>query len=270
MAALAYGMAGVDGSTNRMNEFGAALTDAVGVPLEQGPVPLYYQLEHRLRARINADEFQPGSVLPTEDQICCEYDVSRITVRRALDALQQQGLIERRRGVGSFVTEKPRGINSKLTGSLNEFLSMAGSMTTRCLSIGEAEPTTIVRKQLQLEDSESAVLLRTVGILSEGPVAYLEIWFPTDIGSRLDIESLSGNLPVVRLVELAANIRITRAEQTIEPDRAGSEAAVHLAIGAEEPILHVRRTYYAGDRPIEHVNVRYHPERYRYAIEFKG
>jgi GntR family transcriptional regulator len=242
----------------------------MNAPLEQGPVPLYYQLEQHLRARIVGDEFTPGVPLPTEDQICDDYKVSRITVRRALDGLQRQGLIERRRGVGSFVAEKPRGINSHLTGSLNQFLAQAGSLSTRCIFLGEGIPCANVRAQLGLEQGDHATLLKTIGSLDEGPVAYLEIWFPLSIGTQLKAEDLDGHLPVVRLVEQVANVRITRAEQTIEPDMAGEDAARHLQIDANTPILHVQRVYFAGDRPIEMANARYHPDRYRYAIEFKG
>lgn len=240
------------------------------LPLEQGPVPLYYQLEQRLRARLGANEFEPGALFPTEDQICCEYKVSRITVRRALDSLQRLGLIERRRGVGSFVADKPRGINSNLTGSLSEFLAMAGSLSTQTVGLAQAEPPREVRDKLQLTEREDAMLLRTVGSLEEGPVAYLEIWFPLDIGRHLQTNDLNGHVPVVRLVEQAANVRITRAEQTIEPDHAGEDASRYLRIDRQTPILHVKRVYFAGDRPIEMANVRYHPDRYRYAIEFKG
>lgn len=239
-------------------------------PLAQGPVPLYYQLEQRLRTRITADEFAPGEAIPTEDQICDAYKVSRITVRRALDGLQRQGLIERRRGVGSFVAEKQRGINSHLTGSLSEFLAMAGSLHTRSLSLEEEAPPADVASMLQLTAGERAVLLRSVGSIKEGPVGYFEIWFPLDIGRQFKTSDLEGSVPVVRLVEQIANIRITRAEQIIEPDFAGDDAAEHLNIDSRAPILHVRRVYYAGDRPMELANVRYHPDRYRYAIDFKG
>lgn len=238
--------------------------------LESGPVPLYYQLEQRLRERINSGEYAKGEPLPTEDRICGEFGVSRITVRRALADLQQQGLIERRRGVGSFVTDKPRGINSHLTGSLNEFLSVAGSLTTRCISLEEQVPPEEIGRGLDLEEGEKAVLMRTVGSLTEGPVAYLEIWFPVDIGSRISAEQVGGHIPVIRMVERAANVQITRAEQTIAPDHAGEQAAHFLEIDPKAPVLHVRRAYYAGNRPVELVNVIYHPQRYSYAVEYKG
>ncbi|WP_052223683.1 GntR family transcriptional regulator [Novosphingobium malaysiense] len=238
--------------------------------LEAGPVPLYYQLEQRLRDRIHDGEFAKGDPLPTEDRICHEYGVSRITVRRALAGLQQQGLIERRRGVGSFVSEKPRGINSHLTGSLNEFLAVAGSLTTRPISFEEKVPPKDIQHSFSLEDGEKAVLLTTVGSLDEGPTAYLEIWFRPEIGLQLSPDQLCGRVPVVRLVEQVANVQITRAEQTIKPARAGKQAGKHLGIDADSPVLKVKRSYYAGSRLIEVANVVYHPERYSYAIEFKG
>ncbi len=248
------------------------LIDKIAVvdpPLEQGPIPLYYQLEQRLRARISQSEFLPGAALPTEDQICEEYKVSRITVRRALDGLQRLGMIERRRGVGSFVTEKPQGIDSHLTGSLSEFLAQAGTLRTECISLGEDAPDAGVCELLGLAQGESAILLRTLGTKDGAPVGYLEIWFPVAIGQLLDRDKLSGNQPIVRIVEEVSSVRITRAAQTIVPDVAGSDAAKHLQIAENAPILSVQRVYYAGEQPIEVANVRYHPNRYRYAIEFK-
>lgn len=240
--------------------------------LEPGPVPLYYQLEHRLRERIEGEEFNPGDCLPTEDRICEQYGVSRITVRRALDALQQQGLIERRRGAGSFVTGKRKGIDSHLTGSLNEFLASAASLRTRSLSLTRADPPADVRQSLGLGPDETAILLKSVGSLDDqGPVAYLEIWFPLDIGSSLTAGNIEGNVPVIRMVEQLNGLRLTRAEQTIEPDRAGAAAAAELGVAPDTPILRVRRVYYAHpDRPIEVALVRYHPARYRYEIDFIG
>ena len=238
--------------------------------LDHGPVPLYYQLEQHLRSRISADEFAAGTPLPTEDQICKDYKVSRITVRRALEGLQRQGLIERRRGLGSFILEKRMGINSELTGSLTEFMAKAGSLKTWSLGLDEPEPSSAIRKQLDLGTTERATLLRTIGFLDDLPVAYYEIWLPLDIGRKLQREDLDSDLPVIRSVERVAKARVTRAEQTIEPGHAGQDAASYLHIDPKTPILHVQRTYFAGNRPIELANVRYHPDRYRYAIELKG
>jgi GntR family transcriptional regulator len=241
------------------------------VQLADGPVPLYYQLEQDLRNRIASKEFEPGSSLPTEDRICEQYGVSRITVRRALDALNSQRLIVRRRGVGSFVAETPRRINSKLTGSLSEFLMSAGALHTTCVSLEPAMPPAEVSKVFNLSKGQNAILLRAVGALDDGdPVAYLEIWFPLEIGEVLTPADLGGSEPIVRIVERKHQLRLVGAEQIVEPGRAGSAAGRHLQIAGDTPILRVKRVYYVHPhRPIEVAYVRYHPERYRYAIDFK-
>lgn len=239
------------------------------VRLEAGPIPLYYQLEKNLRERIEKGEFTPGALLPSEDQVCEQYGVSRITVRRALDGLFQQGLIVRRRGVGSFVSESRHGINSHLTGSLPEFLASAALMSVRRLSMGAAEPPLEVQALFDLDVDEQAWLMTAVGILDGEPVTYIEFWFPREIGEKLNFRTWQSDLPVIRQVERELDIRVTKAHQLVESDRAGPVAAEHLGVEDVTPILKVKRTYYSGTRPVEVAYVRYHPERYRYEIEFR-
>lgn len=70
------------------------------------PLPLYYQVYNSLRERIEDGEFSPGSALPPERQLGTEYDVSRITIVKALDRLVSEGLIEKQQGRGTFVLEQ--------------------------------------------------------------------------------------------------------------------------------------------------------------------
>ena len=69
-------------------------------------IPLYYQLETILRKRILSGEIAPNVPFPSEESLGHEYEVSRITVRRALSSLVQDGVIIRKRGKGTFVSEK--------------------------------------------------------------------------------------------------------------------------------------------------------------------
>ena len=69
------------------------------------PIPRYYQVYTSLRSRIRGHEFQPGDALPSERQLVEDFGVSRITVVKALDILDQEGLIERQHGRGNFVTQ---------------------------------------------------------------------------------------------------------------------------------------------------------------------
>ena len=241
-------------------------------PLHDGPVPLYHQLEQDLVDRISGGEFAPGDLLPSEEGICEQYGVSRITVRRALEALIHQGLIVRRRGVGSFVAERRPGIRSvRLAGSLEDFLATAGALHLNVLSLGEVEPTSEVRDALELPGSEKVVRLELVSSLETGPVIYLEAFFPLATGRLLRAEDIVPGQPVVRVAERKLNLRVIHAHQLMQSALAGETAAAHLGIAPDCPVLRIRRVYYTiGDRPMEVAILRLHPERYQYEIDFRA
>ena len=71
-------------------------------------VPLYEQLRVALRERLDSGVLDPGERLPSETELCQKYGVSRITVRRAVDELVEEGILERRQGKGTFVAPKRR------------------------------------------------------------------------------------------------------------------------------------------------------------------
>jgi GntR family transcriptional regulator len=210
--------------------------------------------------------------LPTEERLCEDYGVSRITVRRALDDLTVQGLIIRRRGVGRFVAKPPDGVRSvRLVGSLDEFLASAGALDTRFLSLDAVDPPAKAVEALKLTAGERAVRLELTNQLEGHPVGYLEIFFPIWAGQVVTRQDIQPHVPIIRMVERKLNLRVNRAEQVIEADVAGDIAARHLGLRPKDPILRVTRIYYAMDeRPVEAVFVRYHPDHYRYAINFQA
>jgi len=241
--------------------------------LQEGPVPLYHQLEQNLRARVHGPEFQPGDALPSEEKICEQYGVSRITVRRALDALIAQGLIVKRRGVGSFVADRSPGSRSiSLRGSLDEFLSSAGSLETHQLSLQHAIQDADAAAILKLPAEALLTRVELVSRVDGEPAAYLEIYFATEVGQRLttaDFE-MSG-VPIIRAVERRLNLRVARAHQKIQSSVAGDRAARHLGLQPADPVLFVTRAYFlANGQPIEAVFARYHASRYSFDIEFNA
>ena len=242
------------------------------VQLDGGPIPLYHQLERHLLDRLRGGEFDPGALLPTEEELCSSYGVSRITVRKALDSLTQQGVIIRRRGIGSFVAENVAGVHSiRLTGSLDEFLQSALQLNSRVISLVSLPASAAVAKSLALPAGDQVTRLELVSSSSEGPLGHLTIYFPEAIGKLFSDEDISGSTPVIRIVEQKISASVVRAEQLILPDIAGDDTAVHLGIGIGTPILRVQRTYYAASgKPVEVAFIHYHPKRYRYAVELRA
>ena len=152
-----------------------------------------------------------------------------------------------------------------LTGAPDPLVTAA----TGALSVGV--PVGEVAEALGLEKGASVVRLDAIARFEDKLIGFLSIYFPMEIGSQLERADLEGTSPIIRLVERKLNIRIVRAEQLIEPDRAGRTAARYLDIDAEAPVLRVTRVYYTSfDRPVEVALIRYHPKRYRYAIDFRS
>jgi GntR family transcriptional regulator len=242
------------------------------VQLESGPIPLYHQMEQHLLARLRDGDFAPGALLPTEEQLCQSYGVSRITVRKALESLTQQGAIIRRRGIGSFAAERMPGVHSvRLSGSLDEFLQSAVQLRSRVLAMESCLADDEVALALALAIGDPVTRLELVSASAEGPLAHLVIYFPEAVGRQLSVDDVTGDVPVVRMVERKLSMSVVRAEQLILPDVANPQTADLLGVTEGTPILRVQRTYYtAAGQPVETAYVRYHPDRYRYAVELRA
>jgi len=186
--------------------------------LAPGPIPLYYQLQQHLEERIRGGEFRPGSSLPTEEQFCAQYGVSRITVRRALDSLMDRQLISRRRGVGTFVADQAEPAKSvRLVGSLDDTLSYASELRYKILSRKTVEPPPLVAKALELPLEARSVRLEAIGYLKGEPFAYTEFFFPGPIGALIHESDVMDNVPILRIVEAKVGLKVVRAERTVEP-----------------------------------------------------
>jgi GntR family transcriptional regulator len=235
--------------------------------LAPGPVSLYFQLHQHLVDRIRAGEFGPGTPLPTEMELCAQYGVSRITVRRALDALAAEGLLSRHRGVRTFVVEPP--VKSlALTGSLDEALSYTGNLSLKLLSTDEVRPSPLVAQALGLGAGERVRRLEAVAFSEGEPFAHAEYFLPAAVSALFAPADLQAHVPLLRTIEKKLGRRITRADQTVEPVIADRAVAGYLGMKPRAPLLKVVRTYFTEQgAPVKTDVVRYNPERYRYTVQ---
>src|SRR5579863_4285354 len=93
----------------------SSLAELIGPLNESSPGPLYQQLERKLRDAIREKKLAPGDALPAERDLADQFEVSRITVRKALDSLVGEGLLNRRQGTGTFVAARVEKSFSKLS-----------------------------------------------------------------------------------------------------------------------------------------------------------
>ncbi len=135
-----------------------------------GPVPLYYRLESRLRELVDSRSLTPGEVLPPEGRLERIYGVSRITVRRAIEQLSRDGLVVARQGVGTFVSDGPRIDVPCLVSFTTVALQRGDRPSSRLLEFGEVADVEPAAGALGLAAGESMFLLRRLRLLNGQPV----------------------------------------------------------------------------------------------------
>lgn len=211
-------------------------------------LPLWAQLEAELRRRLSRGEFDDG--FPTDLQLSSQYDVSRPTVRQAVSALVDDGLLSRRRGQGTRVSPLP--VEQALPGtfSLAHAISATGrTETSKVLACGPAVPPVAVAVTLGIEPGHRAVRVDRVRYADGSPLAIDRSWLPaslTDVLERADLSS--GSLyDVLGLV----GIRPTGGHEQIEPVLPASADRRRLHLASNEPAFRVHRVLLAGDSAVE-------------------
>ena len=231
-----------------------------------GPTPLYFQIQQKLRSKILNGELKPGDSLPTEAQLCIEYAVSRITVGKALETLVTEGVIHRRRGVGSFVSERPRASKAvRLTGSLDEMLAPVEKQTRQLLHAGTMPPPEVVAEWFQ--SSRDVFCFEFLHASAGDVFSHSRMYFSAEIGTQIQ-KSISQSVVPINAAEVLLNVRVEKAEQTINPILASAEVSRRLDVKKGAPLLEVVRTYLISEsRPLSVVVATYNPKKYQYKID---
>lgn len=233
-------------------------------------IPLYYQIETILRRRIVSGELAPGDILPGEQSLAQQYQVSRITVRQALAALERDGLITRKRAKGTFVSEKASPLESpKLTGSFEDLISMGIKTETKILDFGMVQVPVEITGQLQLTDGEEVLRVEKVRLADNRPFSYVLNYLPPQIGRRIHAEVLAGK-PTLKVITDDLKIRLGEAVQKIEATIADSYVASLLNIRVGDPLLKIERVVYdRGGNAVEYVSALYRADRYFYTVRLQ-
>ena len=225
-------------------------------PLKRSPaarrvVPLYEMVDSLIRQRLVDNVYPPGSALPSEMQLSRELGVSQGTVRRALDAMVTEGLLLRRQGLGTFVSEMED------RRALFLFFNMVGrdgrsEMPAAHLvdSVGgDASQDEAVR--LRLAPGAPVRRLRRVRLLEERPVILETIAVSEDVFPDLGKQSPPPD-HLFRHYEEVYGVTVVRAEERLSADAATAEDARLLDVPEGTPLLVIDRTAFALDgRPVE-------------------
>ncbi|WP_245636838.1 GntR family transcriptional regulator [Azospirillum thiophilum] len=221
-----------------------------------------------LRDRIVAGELPPGSRLPGEPALAAEHAVSRVTVRRALDLLDKEGLVQRKAGSGTFVhdTRTVRPIVADLSNVLSHLIDMGRSTDVKLLSFSYGLPSEAVAASLGLAAGERVQRSVRIRMIDGVPFSYLTTHVPEWIGLTWSEAELAAR-PLLELIE-RSGVQAERATQAISATLAGPEAAAALDLEIGSPLLSLTRVVYEpSGRGVEHLHALYRPDRYSFHMD---
>ena len=200
----------------------------------------YQEIADRLRERVR--QASAGSVLSSESEMSAEFGVSRVTVRRALELLRDEGLIAARQGFGWFVATEPVRQSLRSLGTIESQVEGVGKLSQRKVEefAFEAAPAHVAR----LLGVDDVLRVKRVNLADGEPFAVVTVWCPAELGARLSRRDVERR-PFYELVD----VELHGASQTIGADAAEPPDAALLGVPVGAPLLRCRRvtTSTAGD-----------------------
>lgn len=233
---------------------------------ESDYAPLYARVETALAAEIAAGSLSPGSQLPTEDQLIQRFAVSRTTVRKAVENLVARGLVEIRRGKGTFVTEpKLTQALTGLSGFVEDMEALGRRATARLLDKRPVPATEDVARQLGVARGAMVYRIERVRLADGVALSFDETYLPLDIGEKVASNDLEAE-PIFDLLELRYDLPLIEAEYQLEAVTADERVALALGIAAGSPIFLIERTSYTeGQRPVDYEKLYYRGDLIRFS-----
>ena len=228
-------------------------------------LPLYAQVENVIIGRISDGSLPPGTRLPSEDSLVQEYAVSRTTIRAAIQSLVQRGLVEIRRGKGTFVTlPKITQELTELSGFVEDMQAIGRKPTARVIGKEVVTADATVARHLALTKGERVVRIRRVRLADRVPLSFDETYLPLEIGKKIITNNLKAE-PIFSLLERKYDVALIEAEYKLDAVAADTEVAAALKVKQRSPIFRIERTSYStGSRPVDYERLYYRGDLVRF------
>ena len=231
-------------------------------------VPYYFQIANLLRRRIGHGDLAPGMKLPNELELAHIFGVSKMPVRQALSLLASEGLLRRRRGQGTFISEnlrKPKML--KLTGIIEEHVIQGMEGVLRLLGDEILPAPPHLADFFQISPGEELVRYRRVRVVEGTPICYVSNHVHAATAKRIRRSDLD-KFGMFRLLEKRLGSPVRHVQQTIEARTADSEVAEHLSLEITAPVMYVETYVYGeGRTPLEYSQNFFRGDRYKYSVD---
>ncbi|SCY44164.1 GntR family transcriptional regulator [Alkaliphilus peptidifermentans] len=232
-------------------------------------LPLYYQLMDLLIEQIENGELKQGDKLLSERELCEQYDISRSTVRLAIQELEREGYIYKQHGIGTFVS------NEKFKQDLLRFYSFTEEMK----KIGKVPLSKVIdfeiihcdnriARKMNTNMGEKMYKFRRLRLANNEPMMIETSYVPFDRFPGITGDDLE-NQAMYDIFIHKFNASFTMAEETFKPVVTNEEEAAYLQIDTSVPSLMIERTTYEEDHIIEYTVGIARGDRFKYRVILK-
>jgi GntR family transcriptional regulator len=231
-------------------------------------IPLHAQVEDLFRQMIAKEEYRDGKMFPKEVDIARQLGISRNTVRQAISKLVMEGLLERKKGVGTKVAEQ------NISTNLYNWLSFTQEMTKQGIEFVNykiackmVEANTEVAQALEIPEGTGILKLSRLRGDENGPFVYFISWLHPRIGMNGKEDFTK---PLYKIIEQDYSIVVELSREKIQAIRASKKIAEKLCIHEGDPVLYrVRKVYDPGNKPIEYNIGFYRSDKFTYSIDIR-
>ncbi len=231
--------------------------------------PLYQQIKVLITASLEAGEWKPGELIPSEVELASRFKVSQGTVRKAIDELSSENLVVRRQGKGTFVATHHEVRAQFRFLRLMPDTGIAHQADNLIIEVKRQRAPADVARLLDIKPADAVIFIKRVQSFDGAPAILEELWLPGTIFKGLTSERLvEYKGPMYGLFETEFGTRMIRATEKIRAVHADHVACGWLQVPVETPLLSVERVSFTyGDKPVEVRRGLYRTDAHHYKSE---
>lgn len=236
---------------------------------KHGPLPLHIQLENIIIQKIEDEEWPANASIPSENELCKIYGISRMTVHSALNHIAEAGLVYRVPGKGTFVSP-PKIVSTPPTRiGIREQLEQQGYETsTKIIGVEVRVPPAKAAKALGIGRSELIYIIRRVRYIKGEPLSYHISYIPSKLFPGLENQNFADE-QMCDIMEKQYHCEIVRRLETLEAVTATPEEASLLSVRTACPLLLLENTVFTfHDSPVEFTKIIFRGDKIKLKLEF--
>ncbi len=229
--------------------------------------PIYIQIHNDIKRAIEAGKWAVGDRIPSERELSREFDVSRMTLRQAIQTLVDEGILERQVGSGTYVAnQKVQEKMSGVTSFTDLMLAQGKQPSSKTISYHVMSPSLSEAEKLKLSEEDLVLRMERIRYGDDVPICFEVATVPERLVDGLSKKEVTSSL--YRALEDKKGLNPGKAQQTVSAMSASERISEYLNIKRGDAILRLRQVTCLQDgTPFEYVRTQYVGERFEFYLE---